>query len=133
MDGNPSDIAFYFDLVEFYHKNKKLLDRKLKTRKESDLLDFCCMGHSLFNNTTYSHLVTENIYKLAYVFSSTIGKQLPQHIHNRIVLGHNNFWAKKYVDYVKDLKPYWLFNNNKNEFNKHRLSTSGSLTKLMMK
>lgn len=133
IEGNSGDIAFYFDLVEFYNQNKRKLDKKLRIKNEYHLLDFC--SDLIKANSSTARVNYAYICKLVYVFANVLGRPMPDYIHNRIILGQNNEWVKKYVEYINNIKPYYfgLINTNKNEFKLNYLSSRGHLGKLMLK
>lgn len=146
IKGNDDEVAFYNEIVEIYEKYKIKINKALRLKNESELLDFCVSyyqigqvtGHAriVANNTPANgKIIYENICKLAYIFTNILGRPLPDHIHNRIVLGPNNEWVKKYVEYNKEIKPYLfgLININKNNFKYCYLSTNGFVKNLALK
>jgi hypothetical protein len=142
--GDPSDIAFYYEIIEVYKSNKRKINKKIFTSSELDLLDFCSDSNKIawgFFQGANIHLKPsrtikyENVCKLALIFANVLGKQMPSHIHNRMVLGLNNRWVKEYVDYVNKLKPrkFGIFNLNPNNYRLHKLSNDGDLIRMKLK
>lgn len=133
INGNSSDIAFYFDLVEFYNQNRMKLNRKLRIKDESNILDFCSDYYVVGPDS--AQLKYENICKLVYVFANVLGRPMPDYINNRLILGQNNEWIKKYIEYIGNLKPYYfgIINTNKNNFKLNYLSTNGHLGRFALK
>jgi hypothetical protein len=127
-----SEMSFWFDLLEVYRKNKRVIDRRLylkdysKTPCESRLFDFCV---DFSNNLRH-----ENLCHLALVFSNILGRTMPDHIHSRMILGEPNQWVKDYCEYVGNLGPR-LFgvNLNRNNFRLTTLGRNGSIRKMMLK
>lgn len=136
INADASDVAFYFDLVDFYNQNKRKLKKKLLIKNESDILDFCSKFYSLSGGSSgQAHLNYEYMCKLVYVFANVLGRPMPDYIHNRLILGQNNEWIKKYIEYVGNWKPYYfgIINTNKNNFKFNYLSSSGHLARFALK
>lgn len=131
IEGTGQEL--YRDLVEIYKKNKRKFSEIIKN--ESELLDFCASSCSAQRAIWTVELAYEHICKLAYIFSNILGKQMPDHIHARLLLGPNNVWIKKYVEYTKQLKPhlFGIINTNKNNFKLCRLSNNGYIQKYTLK
>jgi hypothetical protein len=129
INGETSDIAFYYDLVEFYEQNKKKLNKKLNIKNQSHLLDFCCDLIAKNDERTVVNINYNYICKLVYIFINVLGSPMPEHIHNRLILSENNEWVKKYIQYIKNMKPHYcgFINTNKNNFKSNYLSTRGNL------
>lgn len=115
------ESEFYSDLTKFYRQNSKRFQKVLSIRSEFEIMNFCTDYRGHFNY--------ENLCKLALIFSNIVGTQLPDHIHNRIVLGPSNKWAQEYVEYVSSLKPllFGLFNLNRKKISNTYLSSNGNL------
>lgn len=136
IQGDPSDISFYFELLEFYRSNKRKINKRIHIAKEYDILDFCGDEKNIYWNTSskpFKRIKYDNLCKLALVFSNILGRPMPDHIHNRLVLGKNNQWIREYISYVKKIKPYWFFNTNPNFFKLSKLSSDGHLIMMYLK
>jgi len=122
----PSNYSFFSDLLEFYRKNNKKVKRKISIKSESEIKNFC---------TDYAgNLNYENICGFAVILSKTLGVQLPDYIHARIILGFSNKWSKEYIEYISNLRPllFGLFNLNKKNFTSY-LSSNGQLVRWVKK
>ena len=136
VQGDPSDIAFYFELLDFYRANRRKINKKIHITSESDILDFCGDQKNLHWNSSsnpFRRIKYENLCKLSLIFSNILGKQMPDHIHNRMILGKTNQWVREYISYINKIKPYRFFNTNPNFFKLHKLSSDGYLVRMQLK
>lgn len=124
---DPSNYSFYSDLLEFYEENSKKVKKRISIREESEIWNFCIDYKGI--------LKYENLCMFAVILASTLGIQLPDHIHTRLILGPSNKWSKEYVEYVSNLKPllFGIFNPNRKNLMHSHLSSNGNLRKKVLK
>lgn len=130
IKGDASDVAFFFELLEFYRSNKRKIKKKIYIPDEYAIQSFCA--------DYQDKIKYENVCKLAFIFSKVLKSQLPSHIHARMVLGNKNEHVEEYANYVMDLKPliFGLFNLNPSLYQngpRYSLWSGGEIRKMMLK
>lgn len=132
------DVDFFRELMQFYSLHKRKLKKALLMKGDNQLVDFCSDFSDFRHMTSRNEprfIKHEYVCKLALIFSNVLGTRLPDHLHARMVFGFSDS-CKQYIEYVEGLRPRTLFgmvNPNPNHFRMHRLSVSGTLSKLVSK
>ena len=124
--------SFFNDLMDVYRQNRRRINRGLnlntigQSPPEARIWEFCRDPHG--------GLVYEYLCCLALLFSNATGKQTPDHIHARMILGESNPWVSRYLSHVDSLRPHFLmYNPNKNNFRSYTIGPCGWLRKMGMK
>jgi hypothetical protein len=129
LQGDPSDVAFFFEVMDLYKKNRRKIRKSIYIVDEHQVVLFC--------SDYQSRLKYENICKLVFIFSNILKSRLPDHIHARMMLGPSNKSVEDYVNYSLTLKPpiFGFININHNSFTSRRFSlwSNGEIRKMMLK
>lgn len=126
-NGNPSELAFFYDLLELYRINSNKIKKKILISDEQKIVDFCSDYDGKLNY--------KNICKLVIVFSNVLKKRMPDHIHSRILLGPHNECVEEYANYSMSLKNpiFGIINLNANNYKFRSLGSNGHIARMQLK